>query len=94
MPRITAPERPAGDPRGRLLREAGACQDFEMRCVAPTASPTQVGRRGAPVFGPGQLKLNGAAGACPDHVADLEVAMATQVRSSPMGESRCGVSVI
>ena len=38
IPRICAPDLSAGEPRGRLLREIGACEDFEIRCVVCTVS--------------------------------------------------------
>ena len=37
IPRICAPDLLAGEPHGRLLREIGACEDFEMRYVAHVA---------------------------------------------------------
>ena len=69
MPRITDPERLAGEPRGRLLCEAGACQDFEMRCVALPASLELVTPEVAPISGHRSVDLSGAAGGLGDYVS-------------------------
>ena len=69
MSRVTDPERPVGEPRGRLLREAGACQDFEMRYVAPTASSISVVPEVAPISGHRSVDLSGAAGGLGDYVS-------------------------
>ena len=69
MSRITDPERPVGEPRGRLLREAGACQDFEMRCVAHAARLELVTPEVAPISGHRSVDLSGAAGGLGDYVS-------------------------
>ena len=69
MPRITDPERLAGEPRGRLLCETGACQDFEMRCVALPASLELVTPEVAPISGHRSVDLSGAAGGLGDNVS-------------------------
>ena len=69
MSRITDPGRPAGEPRGRLLREAGACQDFEMRCVAHAARLELVTPEVAPISGHRSVDLSGAAGGLGDYVS-------------------------
>ena len=69
MLRTSGSERRAGEPRGRLLREAGACQDFEMRYVGPTASSISVVPEVAPISGHRSVDLSGAAGGLGDYVS-------------------------
>ena len=54
IPRICAPDLSAGEPRGRLLREIGACEDLEMRYVAHAACLNLGTQRSLPLVGTGR----------------------------------------
>lgn len=68
IPRTSAPERRAGEPHGRLLREIGACEDFEMRYVRARCLPQFRYPEVAPVFGLAEMELYGMRGGVPHYV--------------------------
>eukprot|EP01048_Picozoa_sp_COSAG05_P002789 COSAG05_NODE_121_length_17719_cov_168.686266_2_plen_141_part_00 len=68
IPRTSARERRAGEPHGRLLREIGACEDFEMRYVARRCLPPFRYPQVAPVFGLAEMELYGMRGGAPRYV--------------------------
>ena len=68
IPRTSAPEWRAGEPHGRLLREIGACEDFEMRYVRARCLPQFRYPEVAPVFGLAEMELYGMRGGVPHYV--------------------------